>query len=605
MLHTQCHSTVASRAVVSAVLEQSLDQDMLPPQAFLLPQLVQSVQPPELSEVCPLTGNKLIDAQRADPCLSRVLLFVERQRRPSRRERSHEPVEALRLLRHWDKLTVKTEKDRYVVPSVLREKVLKGVHDEAGHQGQRRTLYLTRQRFFWQGMERDVRDHVKCCRRCVCSKSPEPEARAQLESVITSRPLELVCIDFWSAEDSSNKWLDVLVLTDHFTRLAQAYLCPNQSAKVVAQQLWNNFCVYGFPERIHSDQGANFESSLIAEMLKVAGVQKSHTTPYHPMANGGVERFNRTLHFPPKAKHRWPQLLTSLTFSYNATVHETTGFAPFQLMFGRTPRLPVDVMFGSVIMDDQVVDYDDYVQSLRRDLAEAVRVAQVSTTKQQEKQTDYYNKRFKGAVVEAKEEKGNWLIAGKTAFTLLWRNKDNTHTFWIKSSATDRVKVVHRNLIMPVNFLPSLRMMILDVDVAGSVALPDCGPEDRTVSWISRLPASAGDRKSDSLDVPLTVDIPDMTVDVPVGTGCPADQSDSQPVTSEHGLGTQLDTGCVVLSGAGQTKPNVTCSDRAVSIDTRYGRVVRPVMRLIQQMQQKVFVGHVLCPGFLIGLMMI
>ncbi|KAI3365812.1 hypothetical protein L3Q82_000714 [Scortum barcoo] len=47
-------------------------------------------------------------------------------------------------------------------------------------------------------------------------------------------------------------------------------------------------------------------------------------------------------------------------------------------MFGRTPRLPVDLLFGSVLLDDQVVDYDTYVQSLRRDLAEAMRVAQVS-----------------------------------------------------------------------------------------------------------------------------------------------------------------------------------------------------------------------------------
>ncbi|KAK0153854.1 Retrovirus-related Pol polyprotein from transposon 412 [Merluccius polli] len=344
------------------------------------------------------------------------------------------------------------------------------------------------------------------------------------------------------------------------------------------------------------------------------------------MCNGTVERFNRTLGnmiraLSPKAKHRWPQLLRSLTFSYNATVHETTGFAPFQLMFGRTPRLPVDVMFGSVLMDDQVVDYDDYVQSLRRDLAEAVRVAQVSTTKQQEKQTDYYNKRFKGAVVEVgdrvllanKGERGKRKLADRWESCLytVVEKQDNTHTFWIKSSATDRVKVVHRNLIMPVNFLPvqtesgddgsglsdltagATDDSLQDVDVAGSVALPDCGPEDRTVSWISQLPASAGDHKSDSLDVPLTVDIPDMTVDVPVGSGCPVDQSDSQPVTSEHGLGTQsLDTGSVILSGAGQTQPNVPCSDRAVGIDTRYGRVVRPVMRLIQQMQQKVFVGH-------------
>lgn len=239
----------------------------------------------------------------------------------------------------------------YVVPASIKVMVLKGVHDEAGHQGQQRTVYLTRQRFFWHGLEREVKAYVKCCRRCVVSKTPDPEARAPLESIITTEPLELVCIDFWSAEDSSNKSLDVLVVTDHFTKLAHAFLCPNQSAKSVAHQLWNNyFCVYGMPRRIHSDQGANFESALIAELLSVAGVQKSHTTPYHPMGNGSCERMNRTLGnmiqaLPTRAEHRWPQALKSLTFAYNCTIHETTGFAPILLMFGRTPRLSVDSLW--------------------------------------------------------------------------------------------------------------------------------------------------------------------------------------------------------------------------------------------------------------------
>lgn len=69
-----------------------------------------------------------------------------------------------------------------------------------------------------------------------------------------------------------------------------------QTAKQIAKKLWDQvFCVYGFPERVHSDQGANFESELIAELLKLSGVSKSHTTAYHPMGNGGTERFNRTL----------------------------------------------------------------------------------------------------------------------------------------------------------------------------------------------------------------------------------------------------------------------------------------------------------------------
>ncbi len=73
-----------------------------------------------------------------------------------------------------------------------------------------------------------------------------------------------------------------------FYQDGQCILCVQiKVAKVVAHQLWHNFfCVYGFPGRIHSDRGANFESALIAELLNVAGVQKSRTTPYHPMGNG-------------------------------------------------------------------------------------------------------------------------------------------------------------------------------------------------------------------------------------------------------------------------------------------------------------------------------
>lgn len=151
-------------------------------------------------------------------------------------------------------------------------------------------------------------------------------------------------------------------------------------------------------------------------MRLVTGVQTLHTILCHPTGNGAVERFSCTLPnkitaILPKAKHRWPQLLRSVTFSHNAIVHETTGFAPFQLMFGRTPRLPVDLMFGSVLLDDQVMD--TYVQCLRRDLAEAMRVAQMSTTNQQQTQTDLYNRKFKGAPVDVGDRvllanKGEW-----------------------------------------------------------------------------------------------------------------------------------------------------------------------------------------------------
>ena len=190
----------------------------------------------------------------------------------------------------------KSKRHQYVVPETLKAEVLGGVHDHAGHQGQFRSLSLAIQRFFWLNLDRDARDFVRNCQRCIVSKTVEPAGRASLESITSARPFQLVCIDFWSAEDSRNKSVDVLVVTDHFTRMAQAFPCKDQSAKQVARVLWDKyFCVYGFPERIHSDQGASFESHLISELLTVSGVRKSHTTPYHPMDNGSVGCFNRTL----------------------------------------------------------------------------------------------------------------------------------------------------------------------------------------------------------------------------------------------------------------------------------------------------------------------
>lgn len=74
--------------------------------------------------------------------------------------------------------------------------MLKGVHDDADHQGKQHTLWLIRQRFYWDTMANDVKLYVTRCKRCVLSKAPEPEARAPLVSIVTTAPLELECVDF-------------------------------------------------------------------------------------------------------------------------------------------------------------------------------------------------------------------------------------------------------------------------------------------------------------------------------------------------------------------------------------------------------------------------
>lgn len=153
-----------------------------------------------------------------------------------------------------------------VLPYVLRSSVLSSLHDEMGHMGMERTLELARARFYWPKMSSDVELKVKICSRCVKRKS-QPEKAATLVSIKTSRPMELVYMDFLSLEPDSHNTKDILVITDHFTKYAVAIPTKDQKATTVARCLWEQFLVhYGPPERLHSDQGRDFESQIIKEL---------------------------------------------------------------------------------------------------------------------------------------------------------------------------------------------------------------------------------------------------------------------------------------------------------------------------------------------------
>ena len=458
------------------------------------------------------------------------MYFVQRHKRPTKREITVETRSVIKLLKHWSTLAIqsgmlyKIRKDpqvnkkifQFIVPDSLKQKVLQGLHDSGGHQGQHRTLSLVRQRFFWSGMERDVVNFVQSGQRSgqvssPVGKTPEPHSRAPLKNIVSSEPMELVCIDFWTAEQG-NKSVDVLVVTDHFSKMAHAFLCKNQTAKQVARRLWNDFfLIYGFPRRIHSDQGANFESKLIRELLEMAGVQKSHTTPYHPMGNGVTERFNRTLgnmirSLPLQYKAKWPQMLQQLTFCYNCTEHETTGFAPFYLVFGRIPRLPVDVMFQHALTSDTVVSHSDFVSRLRKDLHEAAQIVQRNSLKEQTRHAKLYNRKVKGSLLVVGDRVliANRGVPGKRKIADKWEStpyevisvRPELNVCRVKDCLTGRERVVHRNLLLSVSFLPCERGVDsgsehseCDVAAHGSDACPDVPDvmEDsdvHTVSWL-------------------------------------------------------------------------------------------------------------------------
>ena len=261
----------------------------------------------------------------------------------------------------------------FVVPAGKRQAAIDGCHRSAGHQGRDRTLGLLKERFWWPGMARAMFRAVSNCARCI-----QYEAKSQLplmNPILCTEPMELVHIDYVGMEvmvAAKEKPVvkNVLVVVDHFTRFVQAYVTKNHTASTTARVLYNNyFSVFGFPQKLMSDQGTEFCGNVIAAMCSLLGVEKIRTTPYHPQTNGSAERVHQTLQrmigkLDPEKRKKWPYHIGSILIAYNATRSLVTGFSPYFLMFGRRPRLPIDLLFPTYRAQGLSRTIDEYVATL-------------------------------------------------------------------------------------------------------------------------------------------------------------------------------------------------------------------------------------------------
>ena len=174
-----------------------------------------------------------------------------------------------------------------------------------------------------------------------------PLANLLLNTISLRFPMQVVVVDILGPlPESSTGNSNILVAGDYFMKWLEAYAIPNQEADTVARiRVDQMFCWFSLPEQLHPDQGKQFESAVIQEICNLLGIKKTRTSPYHPQCDGLVERSNRMLLDMLATTTRSHQLF-KVCMAYNMSVHASTGYTPFFLMFVRQAKLPIDLMYG-------------------------------------------------------------------------------------------------------------------------------------------------------------------------------------------------------------------------------------------------------------------
>ena len=426
--------------------------------------------------------EKLKIEQKADPSIAYVIGKVMNDNSNTHVDGAEDLSEETRLLLRQrkklviDKNGILRRKSgttmQTVLPKSMRKLVYKHLHIDMGHLGSERVLEMARKRVYWPKMEENIHTfiHKKCA--CLLEKKPHQQLKAPLQSIYTDTPMELVTIDFLKLEKGSGGHEYVLLIVDHFTRYAQGYPCRNKSAVTAARKLYDDFILrFGFPNRILSDQGGEFENRLLTKLNELGGVTKSRTTPYHPQCNGMVERMNETLismlqTLPRSQKTNWPNAVNKMCHAYNSTKHSVTGYSPYFLLFGREPILPIDLLLG--IDEDAPIAQKSYQQFAARwksQMEEAYRIAREKTKQRRKEDRERWSRKqmlddlqpgCRVLVRNYKEKGGPGKLRSfweEDVYVIVRVHTDLKVVYDVRKEGgkKNKIRVVHRNMILPVD----------------------------------------------------------------------------------------------------------------------------------------------------------
>lgn len=249
-----------------------------------------------------------------------------------------------------------------------QKSVIFETHAKLGHPGIQRTFLFLKQYYSWTDLLKTVKSVLRDCPICASEKPLFPKKLPEGKLISSTQPWQRLSIDFVGPKPSVNHNRYILTCVDEFSRYPFAFAVADTSTKTVVGCLQSLFLLFGPPDSVHTDRGAQFESKDFSEFLEAWKVHKTRTTPYHSKGNGQCERFNgiivNTLRLRCKNENKdfkyWTEELPFALANIRSLVCNATGDTPHDRFFKFNRKSPLtphsrdtsDCEIDSVVLND-------------------------------------------------------------------------------------------------------------------------------------------------------------------------------------------------------------------------------------------------------------
>ncbi|XP_064465530.1 uncharacterized protein LOC135377174 [Ornithodoros turicata] len=405
--------------------------------------------------------------------------------------------------------------DQVVVPQKYREDLLHLSHSNAwsGHLGVRKTKARLTAEYYWPGCWKDIENWVKSCDTCQRVGKPTDQRKAPMCLVpIITEPFRRLVIDIVGplpATEQGHRY--VLTALCPATKFPEAVALRELNSVQVVDALLSIFARVGFPAEIQSDNGSVFTSNLTTTFLEKCGMKIIHSSVHHPQSNS-VERMHSVLKRVLRAlcyehKTNWESCLPATMFALRSVAHESTGFSPAELVYGRSLRTPLRMLKESWEGKGEDPNVVQYILDLLDRLYRAREVVRANMKSAQEKSKKYYDRSAKARTFQVddrvmllKPSKQNKLdVRWEGPARVVQKLSETNYAVKMEGKRKD-IQLFHCNLMKPYREREAVVNLTLNAPEEMSQDIPTAvGSPEFTIEELLRKIVNSGTLPEDQL----------------------------------------------------------------------------------------------------------